>query len=473
MDSNIPSYLKSLESVLGGSVSTMTTSGQSTPQLPSFLTSPSLAKGLTTSNGGSTDGKLKLLLVGTHAHNFTGYSKITYGLVRILAKLPYLALTHFGFQKHPNSPPTYRPYPPNVRVLDAAAMEQQSLPPGTPPQQGFGFHVLSNVIRQEQPHVVMIYNDMAVVSRFCEEIRKSGIPREFKLWIYVDQVYPTQPQAYLDILNRDGDRIFTFTEYWKKVLKAQGITRPIDVLGHGFEREIFYPMTRSEVRKKVGLPDDAFVLLSLNRNQPRKRYDLLLMAFVELIVKYPTKPIFLMCICDKGEKGGWLLFEIFARELKMRGVPIERFGNRLMVSNQDMVYRDEDINVFYNVADVGVSAADGEGWGLCHFEQMGVGIPQVVPNVGGFKEYCSGDNSILVTPKHRGYLPMGFSPVGGEVEVCDAHDICVAVEEYLLDSMKRKLHGELARKKVLEYTWENVTGALVKRLKQEHEDMDS
>ena len=57
-----------------------------------------------------------------------------------------------------------------------------------PVQQGFGFAALPEVIRHEQPNVVMIYNDMAVVTRFVEEIRKSGIPRTFKIWVYVDQV---------------------------------------------------------------------------------------------------------------------------------------------------------------------------------------------------------------------------------------------------------------------------------------------
>lgn len=30
---------------------------------------------------------------------------------------------------------------------------------------------------------------------------------------------------------------------------------------------------------------------------------------------------------------------------------------------------DFDINVLYNVADVGINSADGEGFGLCNFEQ--------------------------------------------------------------------------------------------------------
>jgi len=466
----VPAYLKSLEAILGGTASTNSPS-ESAPTLPSFLTSSELSKGITPSS--NTSGKLKFLLVGTHAHQFTGYSKVTYGFLKVLAEQPYLSITHFGFQKHPNIPPNYRPYPPNVRVIDAAAMESQSLPPGTPPQQGFGFGVLPNVLRQEQPDVVMIYNDMSVVTRFLEEIRKSGVPRTFKIWLYVDQVYTYQPQMYLDIINRDADRVFTFTSFWKKCLKDQGITRPIDVLGHGFDSKVFAPVPRKEVRKKMNLPEEGFIIMSLNRNQPRKRYDLLIMAFTELVVKYPTKPIFMMCICDKGEKGGWWLFEIFSRELKARGVPVERFGNRLMVANQDMAFRDEDINMFYNLGDIGISAAEGEGWGLCNFEQMGVGIPQVVPDIGGFKEFCNKSNSVLVKPKHRYYLPMAYSPVSGEAESCDAHDICLGIEEYLLDSEKLKKHGEEARKNVLAYTWEKVTEPLVKRLKQQHEDSDA
>jgi glycosyltransferase involved in cell wall biosynthesis len=486
---SLPSYLQSLESVLSKSTPELPTPSQqpltqsavtlnsssppiTAPQLPTFLTAPQLAASLTTSNNGSTDGKLKFLLVGTHAHQFTGYSKVTYGIIRILSKQPNITVTHFGFQKNPQAQAGYRPYPPNIRVLDAADMEKRALPPGSPPQQGFGFNVLPDVIRHEQPNVVMIYNDMAVVTRFLEEIRRSGIPRNFKIWIYVDQVYNCQLQGFLDILNRDADRIFTFTNYWKKCLKDQGVTRPIDILPHGFEHDIFTTQSRSEIRKKVNLPLDAFIVTCLNRNQPRKRYDLLIIAFVELIVKYPTKPIFLMCICDKGEKGGWWLFEIFTRELKLRNAPIERFGNRLLLSNNDMVYRDEDINLFYNLADIGISAADGEGWGLCNFEQMGVGVPQVVPDIGGFKEFCNKDNSVIVKPKHRFYHPGAHSPVGGEAEACDPHDLCIGIEEYLLDTEKRIKHGEAAKKTVLQYTWQKVTETFIRRLNQEFEDME-
>jgi D-inositol-3-phosphate glycosyltransferase len=246
----------------------------------------------------------------------------------------------------------------------------------------------------------------------------------------------------------------------------------MDVILHGFDSKKFFPVPRELVRKNLGLPADAFLLLSLNRNQPRKRYDLLVMAFVELVVKYPTKPIFLLCICDKGEKGGWWLFEIFQRELKMRGVAVENFGNRLMLSSNDMTFRDEDINMFYNAADLGISTADGEGFGLCNFEQMGVGVPQVVPDIGGFKEFCNETNSVLVKPKTRYYLPTAFSPVGGEANACDPHDICMGIEEYLLNTQKREAHGKAARDTILTYTWERATANLLKRMQRELEDKD-
>ncbi len=412
---------------------------------------------------GTQADKTKFLLVSTHAHQYTGYSKVSYGIVQELAKLPWLTLTHYGFQKHGEVAPNYRPYPSNVRVIDAARLEKERGP-------GFGINELPMVIRREQPHVVMIYNDLDIVSKFLMSIKNSGIPRTFEVWVYCDQVYTTQLPMHLDILNRDADRVFAFTPYWKKCLKEQGITRPIDILLHGFSKDQFYPMPRDIVRKQINIPKDIFLFMNLNRNQPRKRYDTLIIAFVELLVKYPTKPIFLLCICDKGDKGGWPLFELFERELKLRGATKEQYGERLMITSKNMTFRDEDINAFYNAADVGISTAEGEGWGLCQFEQMGVGVPQVVSDVGGYKEFCLADNSILVKPSMKYYLPLVHSQIGGEAYMCNPHDVCLAMEEYLLNSDKRATHGKAAREKVLSYTWERAVKQLVQRLKEKDEE---
>ena len=465
-----PEYLRNLQSILTGTGSAVQSnvSASSTANVVSASSVlPPAAPGAGAAGAPATK-KLKFMLVSTHCHQYTGYSKVAWGIINQLSKVPWLEVVHFAFQKFPNQkfPDTYRIYPPGIKVIDACAEEQ-------PFEQGFGFKQLPDAIRKNSPDVIMIYNDMSIVGKFLMEIDKSGIPKNFKTWVYVDQVYTTQLQGYIDTLNMKAERVFAFTPYWKQCLKDQGVNRPIDVILHGFEPEMFKTLPRAQIRKDMKLPEDAIIYLSMNRNQPRKRYDLLIMAFVEMVVKYPTKPVFLMCICDKGEKGGWWIFELYQRELKLRGVNVEHFANRLMISSQDMVFRDEDINTFYNLADVGVSAADGEGWGLCNFEQMGVGVPQVVPNIGGFKEFCKKENSVIVEPKYRYYQPMVYSPVGGEALAMDPHDLCLGMEEYLLDTSKRLAHGVAAKKAALSYTWEKAVEPLIRRLKQTKEDIEA
>jgi glycosyltransferase involved in cell wall biosynthesis len=455
MDTTVPDYMKGLQSLLTLPI----TSQESISNM--------VMKEIVKEEPVSINKKFKFMLISTHCHQVTGYSKVCWGLIRQLAKLDWLDVVHYGFQKfsHIKVPADYRPYPSNIKVIDACAEEK-------PFEHGFGFKQLPDFLRKEKPDVIMIYNDLSVIAKFLMEIEKSGIPQKFKTWLYVDQVYNMQPRGLIEMMNAKAERIFAFSNHWKKCLKDQEVNRPIDVILHGFENDVYKTIPRDEIRKKLNIPQQAFIYLNLNRNQPRKRYDLLIMAFVELIVKYPTKPIVLMCICDKGEKGGWWLFELYQRELKKREVPLEQFASRLMISTQEMSFTDEQINDFYNAADVGVNTADGEGWGLCNFEQMGVGIPQVVSNVGGFKEFCKPNNSMAVEPKHRYYLPMVYSPVGGEAEAVDPHDFCLAMEEYLLDSEKRKAHGEAAKACVQTYTWERCCEPLIRRLRQEKEDKE-
>jgi glycosyltransferase involved in cell wall biosynthesis len=102
---------------------------------------------------------------------------------------------------------------------------------------------------------------------------------------------------------------------------------------------------------------------------------------------------------------------------------------------------------------------------------MGLGIPCIAPDVGGFKEFMVAENSILVKPTYRAYLPLGYSPVAGEVELVSSHDLSIAMETYLNDTELRERHGKAARETVLKYTWSSVMSNLMKRLKTEHQEI--
>jgi len=406
--------------------------------------------------------KIKLMIVSTHTNQVNGYSKVVLNLLQQLATHPWLQLVHFGTQKMVNAD-LNRTVPSSVKQIDATALEKDK-------QTGFAFSELPGVINAEKPDIVMIYNDLAVIGTYIESIRKAIENRPFKIWAYVDLTYLAPPQSMIDILNRDVERVFCFTKGWKEVIKASGITRPVDVLNHGVDSLMFRPITKEVARQQLGLPKDVFLFTSLNKNIPRKRLDLLIISFVKLIVRFPTKSIFMLIVADKGDQGGFPLFEIFAREIKVHGGSVDMFGNRLLITSKDTCYRDEDINMLYNCGDAGVSCAEGEGFGLCTFEQMTLGVPQIVPDINGYNEYCNADNSLMVKPAMRCYVPQAHNSVTGEMQLVSPDDFSKAMERYVFDEDLRRLHGRLGKEKTAGYTWSKAVTTLVKRLRSAQEE---
>ena len=401
--------------------------------------------------------KIKLLLVSTHINQVNSYSKVALNIIQQLSSHPWLSLVHFATQKMVNAD-LGRTYPAGVKVVDAVDKDKEK---GT----GFAFSELPAVIHAEKPDVVLIYSDLSIVCSYVEHIRKAIDNRSFRLWAYVDLSYTAPPSSLIDVLNRDVERVFCTTKGWKGVLKTNGITRPVDVMGHALS-SMFRPIPKDLARQQLGLPKDVFLFLSMNKNIPRKRLDLLVISFVKLMVRFPTRNIFMLVVADKGDHGGFSLFDVFAREIKLHGGSVEMFGNRLMVTSKDTCYKDEDVNMLYNCADACVSCAEGEGFGLCSFEPMALGVPQVVPDIQGYSEYCSAEYSMLVKPKMRLYLPNGL----GQTNLVDPEDVSKAMERYVFDEDTRKLHARLGVAAAAQYSWEKSVGVLVKRLQAIQED---
>jgi len=406
--------------------------------------------------------KVKFMLVATHTNQTTGYSKVTHNIVHELVKYPWISVYHFAFQNFVKNQQPNRAYPPNVNVYDPFLNEKDHS------EQGFGFSQLPEYVRQVKPDFIMIYNDASIICRFLDKLQEQLQPEErtYKTIIYLDQVYKIQRPEFLDRINKDADIYFAFTNYWREILQQQGITKPIYVLRHGFEPNEFKPLNRDAMRKKHNIPQHVFLFLNLNRNTPRKRHDIVVQAFAELVAKYPTKPLGLLAVCDIGHLGGYPIKEIYMRELIRLGLPPQFHTHKLMVTEHSMAWDDSVINELYSMSDVGITAADGEGVGLCQFEAMGVGIPQVVPYIGGFRDFCiPNHNSMCVTPKYELYLPLALSGIGGKSEIVEATDLALAAEEYILDTDLREAHGKAARETVLGYKWADEVKQLVEVLR--------
>lgn len=380
---------------------------------------------------------MRFVLVSTHIDQTTGYSKVSYNLVKQLGTLsPKVKTYHFGFQRHPNRANT-RKYPDGVVPYDAAANED-------PREEGFGYNKIHEYLDMVNPDVVMIYNDPYTIARFIESMKHERGKSPYKLWLYVDQVYTGIAQPLIDILHTHADRIYCFTNSWKKTFFGYGPFPDVRVLGHAVDPTMFSCMSddaRKGVRKNLGVPEDAIVILNANRNSQRKRLDMTIAGFVGLLKNNPTKPYYLVIASNLQPQSGayYDAQRIFVEELKENGLEFQTYARRLLLidTSPPNIWSDEAINQLYNVADIGINTSDGEGFGLCQLEHMYTGAPQIVTDVGAYRDFLNKDVAEFIPPNGKFYFAGGM-PHGFSCPTFATSDVTKAMENLIASLAEKK-----------------------------------
>jgi glycosyltransferase involved in cell wall biosynthesis len=407
--------------------------------------------------------KLRVLFCGTYPiGQSNGYSRVVYYIAKYLGLKSDIQLTIYGFQNYKQTMGSQlrNDIPPSVTLHDALATEE-------PKRNGFGEKEIAGFLRKNPQDIVVIFNDMVITSALTQTIVNELTPQERKQFLlvsYMDQVYPYQKKQYMNILNACFDVVITFTPYWETVVRKLGLKKEIPTyfFPHGFDKHLYYPIPRKLARFFYNVPQDAFVVLNLNRNQPRKRWDHTMMVWAKVVKRYldtqaaapdtPLRPLKLMIgtLVD----GFWDLNEVYEAELVRHEIPIEKGREFLITMAKPQQMSDRDINVVYNCCDIGLNTCEGEGFGLCQFEHAAVGCPQVCANIGGFKEYLHAGNSILVEPKWNYYIDKQRDGIGGFAEVGDVDDYVEAIWKYYTSPELVKEHGTRARREILQhYQW--------------------
>lgn len=409
----------------------------------------------------------KIIIFGTHPLQMNGYSQVVYHMARELDANGSFDVVVYGFQNFIDGGihGTARTLPDSVFVHDACKAEKEKHN-GQAPELGFFFSGVSDFVAAQRPNIVLVYNDMVVVQNVLAELEKltPEVRSTFKVVIYADQVYIGTKKQFVQMLNEKSDMVIAFTPYWLKVLANLGVNQvPVGVLRHGFDDQIYYPFPQNLARKFLGIGEKDFVILNINRNQPRKRWDTCLQAYASFISRHIDEPIKL--IIATTLTGGWNLMEIFEHELKKHGMTIEQGMKFLVLLDKPQMLSDFDVNVLYNAADIGFTTCDGEGFGLCSFQQAGVGIPQVAPKIGGFLDFFSADRAKLIDPALTYHVDASRDGVGGEAFMCKPDDFVNALEDYYSDADMRKVHGDRCRSFITQnYKWSDLGTRLAKML---------
>lgn len=412
--------------------------------------------------------KPRVLFCGTYPiGQSNGYSRVVYYISKYLGLKDDIELTIYGFQNYSQTAGSEQrnDLPPNLKLHDALATED-------PKRNGFGEKEIGQFLKKNPQDIVIIFNDMVITSaltqtiitELSEEERKS-----FLLVSYMDQVYAYQKQQYIVMLNTYFDYIIAFTPYWKEVAIKLGVNKDKVkyVLPHGFDTKLYYPIKKTVARIFYQIPDDAFAILNLNRNQPRKRWDHTIMAFADVVAriyelsqKNPDKkqrPIRL--VIATAIDGSWNLMEIYENELRQRGVPLDFGKNCIVALSKPQQLSDRDINILYNACDIGINTCSGGGWELTCSEHLGVGGPQIAPKIGGMQEYLNNGNSIVLEPKYTFYIDKGVDGIGGIAEIADTKEYADGIWKYYTNQKLVEKHGRQGRKEMLEYyRWEHIIG---------------
>lgn len=302
----------------------------------------------------------KILWYGDACCN-TGFARVTHSVLEQLQKDHEIHVLAINYPGDPHDYP-YTIYP--AYTLHC--------------QDRFGIQRIPEILKKVKPDVFICLQDIWVCNQVWERCQFLKHELNFKFICY----FPIDSETYYpDMLRNipEWDMAITFTvECAHRILKHDIKPARLGVLPHGVDIGKFTPKSRSEARKRFGIPEDKFVVLNANRNQPRKRIDLTIKAFAKFAENKPDTLLYLhMGIKDMG----WDIIPLFKNEMNKMGLDST---NRLILTSQQINYTkappDEMLNAIYNCCDVGINTADGEGWGLVSFEHASCKKPQVVPN---------------------------------------------------------------------------------------------
>jgi len=424
--------------------------------------------------------RYRVMLCGTYPiGQSNGYSRVVYYISKYIGLKEDIQFTVYGFQNYNQTKGSQRnDIPPNVILHDAMATEE-------PRRNGFGEKEIVNYIRTHPQDLIIIFNDPVVTTMIVQNIKEGLTPTErarFKLVSYMDQVYPYQRRDYITLLNEHFDGIIAFTPYWKDIARSLGIRpeMPIYYFPHGFDMELYYPIPVQIARIYYQFPQDAFIILNLNRNQPRKRWDHTMMVMAEVIYKHQqykkqqaiskkqTTVVPIQLVVGTQVQGFFDMFDILEHELKLKNIaePKALIEEYIRVLPNAQMLTDRDINILYNACDIGLNTCEGEGFGLCQFEHLALMKPQVAPAVGGFREFLNANNSVVIEPKWRYYVDRIRDGIGGMAEIGDIQDYVNGIWKYYQNPLMVKKHGRRGREEILQhYRWESMVGVFYDILK--------
>lgn len=376
--------------------------------------------------------KRKLLWVGDDYRNKTGYGRVANHLFSNLDKdfiIYNYAIVCQGISK-------------KYHVIDSND--------GT----SFGFNKIASVINVIKPDIVILLNDAKIIYGWLLSL-KDKLTHQCCLIPYVCTEYIGVPTQDIELYNQTTHAMMAMANFTIQEFVSQGYQHQCFRLSHGYPKTIT-KRDKAECKRQLQIEPDTFVFFSGSKNQPRKRLDIIIRAFVHFLKTHPQEKVLLMMNCGLIDSG-WNIKQLYERLCRENGISdkekhIYYCSDQLGDSNKN----DEQLSIIYNASDVGITTSTGESFGLIPFEQSKLGIPQIIPNWGGIIEAVP-HGTIKITPNDYYVYPLSLQSSNGEARTVYYQDVAEAMHKYYTDKDLYQTHCKEVTKNIEGYSWKEVS----------------
>lgn len=245
-----------------------------------------------------------------------------------------------------------------------------------------------------QPDVVVLQTDTWHVPNYIGAIREQGCLNT-KI---VGAIALDGKNCRGVMLNGLAHAIF-WTEFARNEATIGGYDGPSAVVPLGVDLDMYHWFDKKEARKYFGFGSergpslDSFVVGCVNRNQQRKRFDLMAEYFCEWVKDGKIDDAHLLLhACPTGDEE----FDV--------GQLMHYYGikNRLMYvrPNIGQGHPEKLLAATYSCMDVYLSTSQGEGFGLPAIEAMACGVPCILGDWAAFGDWAREAAMLIPCPTH-------------------------------------------------------------------------
>jgi len=233
---------------------------------------------------------------------------------------------------------------------------------------------------------------------------------------------------------------------------------------HGINLNEFYPIKDrqkvAQFRKEYfNISPETFLIININRNQPRKDLPHSIEAFAKIKKECPDSMLYLHC--RNVDVGGDM------------GEIVEAYGNPNGIripENFDIIrgVNTETLNLIYNSADLYITTTLGEGWGLTTAEAFASKCLTIIPNHSSLNELGADNRSIFCNCNSTRISHEDFYRIR---PVVDTNDLASKIL-YIYQAKKNNKTKELnmiidnAYNWIKDLTWENVCQEWASKIKR-------